>query len=49
MKKYVINVMNHLFTKKEIQEGYIIEGPSTSKSNKLDESRVELLKSKTLF
>lgn len=32
-----------MFTEKEQAEGYIIEGPTTSKKNPLDQTRLKLL------
>ena len=42
--KYVTQVMDILFTKDELSNGYIIEGSSWSKREALDLSKIELLR-----
>ncbi|CAF0817570.1 unnamed protein product [Brachionus calyciflorus] len=42
--KYVTQVMDILFTKDELSNGYIIEGSSRSKREALDLSKIELLR-----
>ena len=44
MNKYTTKLMKILFTQEELEDGYIIEGKSSSKRKALDEERVELLK-----
>ena len=43
-EKYTNCLMEVLFTRDELLEGYIIEGPSSSKRKPLDLERVKLLK-----
>ena len=43
-EKYTTRLMEVLFTREERLEGYIIEGPSSSKRKPLDIQRVNLLK-----
>ena len=42
--KYVTQVIDILFTKDELSNGYIIEGSSWSKREALDLSKIELLR-----
>ena len=44
MKKYTNTVLKTLFTKSELQNGYIIEGTSSSQKEALDLERINLLK-----
>jgi hypothetical protein len=46
LNKFVTKVMEVMYTRQEMQEGLVIEGPSTSKRNALDLDRFEILKSK---
>ena len=49
LNNFVTKVMEVIYTRQEMQEGLIIEGPSTSKRNALDLDRFEILKSKLNF
>jgi hypothetical protein len=42
--KYITQVMRNLFTKEELETGYIIEGKSTSKRMPLNLEKISLLK-----
>ena len=42
--KYVTQVMDILFTKDELSNGYIVEGNSRSKREPLEMSKIELLR-----
>ena len=44
--KYVTQIMDLMFTKEELANGYIIEGNSRSKRDALDIGKIELLRSK---
>ena len=44
MKKYTNTVLKTLFTKSELQNGYIIEGTSSSQKEALDINRINMLK-----
>ena len=47
--KYVKNVAAVLFSREELAESYVIEGPSTSKRKPLDSERLDILKSNNSY